>query len=319
MKRPLITVLGATGAQGGGTAHALLADSAQRFAVRAVTRRPTSDTAQALASAGAELVQADLDDVQSLEHAFGESHGVFAVTNFWEHFSPERELEQASNIAAAARRAGVKHVVWSTLEDTRRWVPLEDDRWPTLMQHYKVPHFDAKGQANEFFQGLPTTLMHTSFYWDNLIHFGLGPQRAPGGELVFVLPMGDSPLPGIAAADIGVCAAALFARGPELAGRSVGISGEHLSGAQMAASLARALGEPVRHQDMSRAQYAALGFAGAGDLANMFSFKREFGDDYRARRSLEATRALHPGVLNFDAWLACHADRIPVPPVARGA
>src|SRR5690606_35370244 len=155
---------------------------------------------------------------------------------------------------------------------------------PVLMGRYNVPHYDAKGEANRAYaeRGVPTTLLYTSFYWDNLVHFGMGPRRGPDGLLAFLLPMGRAKLPGIAAADIGACAFAIFARGEELAGKSVGIAGEHLTGAQMAEQLALALGEPVAHADLSRDEYAALGFPGAADLANMFQFKRDFERSYCA-------------------------------------
>ena len=101
-------------------------------------------------------------------------------------------------MAQAAKDAGVKHVIWSTLEDTRKWVPLTDSRMPTLQGKYKVPHFDAKGEANAVFTelGVPTTFLNTSFYWDNLIHFGMGPKKGADGKLAFTLPMGDKKLPG---------------------------------------------------------------------------------------------------------------------------
>ena len=118
--KKIIAVVGATGAQGGGLVRAILADRNGEFRVRALTRNPDSDKARALAAAGAELVRADLDDQASLERAFAGAHGVFALTNFWEHFSPEKELAQAGNQARAAKAAGVHHVIWSTLEDTRR-------------------------------------------------------------------------------------------------------------------------------------------------------------------------------------------------------
>jgi uncharacterized protein YbjT (DUF2867 family) len=311
--QPIITVLGATGAQGGGLVRAILADPARRHAVRAVTRKPDSPAARALSALGAEVVAADLDDSASLERAFAGAHGVFAVTNFWEHLSPERELAQAGNIAQAAGAAGVAHVIWSTLEDTRLKVPLSDPRMPTLMGRYKVPHFDAKGEADALFAALPTTLLRTSFYWDNLIHFGMGPQRGDDGGLVFVLPMGQRKLPGIAAADIGVCAYALFCRGEQFIGRTVGIAGEHLTGAEMAAALSRALGEPVRHVAMPFAEYAALGFPGADDLANMFHFNHDFSDEFCASRPVEATRVLHPGLMNFAQWLERNVQHLPVP------
>ncbi|MDX1546505.1 MAG: NmrA/HSCARG family protein, partial [Rhodothermales bacterium] len=211
-EKKTIAVIGATGAQGGGLARAILNDPDSAFQVRAITRNPDSDKAQALAGQGAEVVQADLDDLDSLKRAFEGAYGAFCVTNFWEHFSPEKEKAQATNLAEAARHAGLKHVIWSTLEDTREWVPLSDDRMPTLMDHYKVPHFDAKGEANSAFteRGVPTTFLVASFYWDNFIHFGMEPQRGEDGTLAITFPMGDEPLSGIAAEDIGKCAYGIF-------------------------------------------------------------------------------------------------------------
>ena len=308
-----ITVFGATGAQGGGLARAILADPGRRFAVRAVTRRTASDAALALAQAGAEVVAADLDDPASVRRAMQGAHGAFCVTNFWEHFSPQRELEQARTLAAAAAAAGVRHVVWSTLEDTREVVE-PGGAMPVLGGRYNVPHFDAKGEANRAFvdSGVPTTLLYTSFYWDNLIHFGMQPTRGADGTLQFVLPMASARLPGIAAEDIGPCAFGIFARGESLAGKSVGIAGEHLTGAQMAEQLALALGEPVRHVALSPREYAALGFPGADDLANMFQFKSDFERAYCAARNPACARELHPGVQSFAGWLARHGSRIPV-------
>ena len=240
MAKKIIAVTGATGAQGGGLVRAILAD--KEFAVRAITRKPDSDKGRELAKLGAEVVAADLDDEASLKKAFAGAHGAYLVTSFWEHFSPEKELTQARAMAKAAKDAGVKHVIWSTLEDTRRWVPLSDNRMPTLQGKYKVPHFDAKGEANKIFGelGVPATLLNTSFYWDNLIHFGMGPKKGPDGKLAFTLPMADKKLPGIAAADIGKAALGIFKRGADYIGKSVGIAGEHLTGAQMAAALSKA-------------------------------------------------------------------------------
>src|SRR5215217_5577263 len=123
-QQQVIAVIGATGAQGGALVRAILADKSGGFAARAITRHVDSDKGKALAAQGAEVVAADLDDQASLERAFAGAYGVFGLTNFWEHFSPEKELAQAANIARAAKAAGAQHVIWSTLEDTRRWVPL---------------------------------------------------------------------------------------------------------------------------------------------------------------------------------------------------
>ncbi|MFL5633769.1 MAG: NmrA/HSCARG family protein, partial [Gemmatimonadaceae bacterium] len=203
--KKIIAVIGATGAQGGGLVRAILEDKSGQFAARAITRTPNSDKAKALAEAGAEVVAADTDDVKSLKKAFTDAYGAFCMTNFWEHMKPEKELSQARNMAQAAKDAGIRHVIWSTLEDTRQSVPISDDRMPTLMGKYKVPHFDAKGEANAFFAelGVPTTYLVTSFYWDNFIHFGMGPKKGPDGKLAITLPMGSKKLPSIAAEDIG--------------------------------------------------------------------------------------------------------------------
>jgi len=216
-------------------------------------------------------------------------------------------------MAAAARDTGLRHVVWSTLEDSRRWIPLDDDRMPTLMGRYKVPHFDSKGEADQAFRdaGVPTTFLLTSFYWDNLIHFGMGPKRGADGKLDFVLPMGDRKLPGIAAEDIGRCAHGIFRRGTEFTGRTVGIAGQHLTGTEMAASLTAALGEEVRYQAVSPAAYRGFGFPGAEDLGNMFQFNHDFSDEFCAARSIEFSRSLNPTLQSFDAWLKVNAKRIP--------
>ena len=220
----LVTVFGATGAQGGGLARAILDDPQRRFRLRAVTRKPDAPAARALAQAGAEILTADLDDIGSVYRAMAGAHAAFCVTSYWEHLSPDKELAQAYTMANAAAEARVSHVIWSTLEDSRTFVPL-GTRMPVLMDRYNVPHFDAKGEANRAFtdRRVPTTLFHTSYYWDNLIHFGMQPKRRADGRLAFVLPMGDAKLPGIAAEDIGRCAFGILAQGSSLIGKSVGV------------------------------------------------------------------------------------------------
>jgi len=313
-EKKIIAVVGATGAQGGGLVRAILADKSGSFAVRAITRKPNSDKAQALRNAGAEVVQADSDGLASIEDAFEGAYGVFALTNFWEHFSPERELVQARNMAQAAKAAAVQHVIWSSLEDTRKWVPLEDDRMPTLHGKYKVPHFDAKGEADRIFLDMaPTTVLLTSFYWENLIFFGAGPQRGPDGTLALVFPMDDKKLPGIAVEDIGKCAYAIFKRRNEFVGKTVGIAGEHLTGDQMARALTQALGQEVRYTNVPAEVYRSFGFPGADDLGNMFQFKRDFNEYFCGARSLEFTRSLNPELQTFEEWLAVHKEQIPIP------
>ena len=312
--KKIIAVMGATGAQGGGLARAILGDDAGEFSLRVLTRNPNSDRARALAQRGAAVTVADADIPQTLKPAFEGAFGAFCLTNFWEHFSPERELAQAEAMATAAREAGLRHVIWSTLEDTRRWVPLGDDRMPTLMRKYKVPHFDAKGEANRLFteRGVPTTFMLTSFYWDNFIHFGLHPTRSQDGTLTIALPMGDKKLPGIAVEDIGRCAYALFKKGREFVGRTIGIAGEHLTVSAMASQMSEALGQEVRYEDVSPQVYRTLPLSGAAELANMFQFKRDFQDVFCGARSVEVSRALNLPLKTFRQWLAENQGCIPL-------
>jgi uncharacterized protein YbjT (DUF2867 family) len=313
-ERKIIAVVGATGAQGGGLVRAILADKSGAFSARALTRDINSGKAKELARLGAQVVAADVDDVESLKKAFHGAYGAYCVTFFWAHFSPERELAEVKAMAAAAKQAGVQHVIWSTLEDTHQWVPLSDNRMPTLMGKYKVPHFDAKGEANKFFTelGVPTTFLLTSFYWDNLIYFGMGPKKGPDGKLAITLPLGDKKLPGIAAEDIGRCAYGIFKAGRQYIGKTVGIAGEHLTGAQMAAALAKAFGQEVRYNEVPPEVYRSFGFPGAEDLGNMFQFNRDFESVFCGARSLDFSRSLNPSLKTFEVWLSQNKNSIPL-------
>jgi uncharacterized protein YbjT (DUF2867 family) len=312
--KKIIAVVGATGAQGGGLVRAILDDQGSRFVVRAITRDINSEKARALAKAGAEVVAADIGDEASLAAALEGAYGAYFVTFFWEHFSPAQEKAEIRNMAATAKATGLKHVIWSTLEDTRQWIPLADNRMPTLMGEYKVPHFDAKGESNKVFTelGVPTTFLFTSFYWENLIYFGMGPKKGPDGKLAFTLPMGDKKLAGMAAGDIGKCAYGIFSKGPEFIGKSVGIAGEHLTGKQMAEALTKTLGKEVYYNAVSPDIYRGLGFPGAEDLGNMFQFYSEFEQDFCGARNLELSRSLNPSLQTFETWLAENIKRIPL-------
>jgi uncharacterized protein YbjT (DUF2867 family) len=314
-EKKIVAVVGATGAQGGGLARAILEDASSAFSVRALTRNVASKSARALAERGAHVVFADLDQLDSLERAFEGADAAFCVTNFWEHHSPERELAQAAALAQATMCAGIRHVIWSTLEDARLWVPLESDQMPTLMGRYKVPHFDAKGQANTEFTGrsVPTTFLLTSFYWDNFTQFpGMGLRRGSGGVLTLSLPMGNKKLPGIAAEDIGRCAYGILQAGHGYVGKTVGIAGEHLTGAELASRMSRALGQDVKYADVPPEIYRTFDFPGAKDLSNMFQFKRDFQDVFCEARSVALSRQLNPRLQTFDQWLANNKTRISI-------
>lgn len=312
--KKIIAVVGATGSQGSGLIEAILADPNGGFQARAITRDTNSEKAKALAKRGVEVVAADLDDEKSLERAFAGAHGVYCVTFFWAHFSPEKEQVHARNMANAAKKAGVKHVIWSTLEDTRKLVPLSDNRMPTLQGKYKCPHFDSKGEADHFFTdaGLPVTFLLTTFYWDNFYLFGMGPKKGQDGKYTLTFPIGDKRMSGIAAEDIGKVAYGIFKRGQEFIGKRVAIAGEHITGKQMAESLSKALGKPVTYNEVSPDAYRKFGFPGAEDLGNMFQYYRDFEAQFVGARDLKVARSLNPQLQTFDQWLAKNKSRIPL-------
>jgi uncharacterized protein YbjT (DUF2867 family) len=311
--KKIIAVVGATGTQGGGLCQAILADSNGGFAVRAITRDPNKDKAKALAGKGAEVVQANLDDVESLKKAFSGAYGAYCVTNFWEHFSAEKEKAQAKNMAEAAKAAGLKHVIWSTLEDTRKLMDPGDKRMPTLQEKYRVPHFDAKAEANAYFSGLPVTYLVTSFYWDNLYMFKLAPTKGADGVYSWTFPLGNAKVAGIAAEDIGKTAYGIFKAEQQYIGKTVGITGENLTMTEMSDKLSKGLGiGPVKYNAVEPDTYRGFGFQGADEMGNMFQVYRDFEKQVLGARSADVTRQLNPQLQTFDQWLAKNKSLIPL-------
>jgi uncharacterized protein YbjT (DUF2867 family) len=310
--KKIIAVVGATGSQGGGLCQSILADPTGGFAVRAITRDPSKEKAKALAAKGAEVVQANLDDVESLKKAFEGAHGVYCVTNFWEHFSAEKEKVQAKNMADAARAVGVKHIIWSTLEDTRKLMDPSDKRMPFLQEKYRVPHFDAKAEADAYFSGLPVTYLVTSFYWDNLYMFGMAPKKGDDGVYSWTFPMGNSKMAGMAVEDIGKVAHGIFKAGQEYIGKTVGITGENLTVTEMSEKLSKGLGiGAVKYNAVDADTYRGFGFPGADEMGNMFQVYRDFEKQVIGARSADVARKLNPQLQTFDQWLAKNKSRIP--------
>jgi NmrA-like family len=249
-----------------------------------------------------------------VKRAFEGAYGAYCVTFCRAHMSPDKEIAQAKVMAEAAKAAGIQHVIWSTFADTRALVPLSDNRMPTLMGRFKVPHFDTKSESDHFFTdlGLPVTFLQTSFYWDNFIHFGMGPKKGPDGKMAITFPMGDKRLPGMAAEDIGRCAYGIFKKGAQYIGKTVGIAGEHLTGKQMATALSKAMGQDVHYNEVTPAAYRGFGFPGADDLGNMFQYNRDFAQAFCAARSLDVSRSLNPALQSLDQWLAVNKGAIPL-------
>jgi uncharacterized protein YbjT (DUF2867 family) len=292
--RPTILVIGATGAQGGSVARHLLASG--RYAVRALTRNPESEKAKALAAAGAELARGDLSDPAALRAALAGCDGAFGVTNFWEHFG--KELEQGRNLIDAVAAAGVKRFVFSSLP------PIEKLSGGEL----KSPHFDIKAQLEEYARGLglPAAFVQLAFYYENFLYF-FPPKRQADGSFRFGFPQGDTPLAGLAVADLGGVVLPVFDRFAEFRGKAFYVAGDDLPAARYAELMSRALGVKVVYEHVPREVFAGFGFPGAEDLADMFDFYRRYVPS-RAQ-DVAASRALYPQLQSFETWVAANRER----------
>ncbi|HEX2833164.1 MAG TPA: NmrA/HSCARG family protein [Thermoanaerobaculia bacterium] len=290
-----ILVFGATGAQGGSVARNLL--SRGKFNVRVITRKPDSDASNALRALGAEIVPGDLDDPASLDAALEGVYGVFGVTNFWEHF--DREEIHGKNLVQAVAKANVKHFIFSTL--------------PSIVKEtngaLKSPHFDLKAEHEELARslGIPSTFVHVPFYYENFLYF-FPPRPTGDGSFAFGFPQGETPLAAISVEDVGKLIAPMFEQPEQYIGKTVKLAGDEIPPAQYAEALSRATGKNVQYAHVPRETFAALGFPGAEDLADMFEYYRlhipSRVDD------LQTCRAIAPDVQSFATWTANHAEQL---------
>jgi uncharacterized protein YbjT (DUF2867 family) len=319
-EKRIIAVVGATGTQGGGLARAILADPGGPFTVRALTRDVDSPRARALAEQGAEVVRADLDDEASVQRAFAGAYGAFVVTNFWASLTPEQEAarsrsqmetDQAYTAARAAKDNGLKHVVWSTLDDSRPHFSHLGRQVPVLEDGYAVPHFDAKAQANTAFTSLavPTTFLLTTMFYESFLQ-GQGPIRDADGNLVLAMPMSTNQIALVRGEDIGRGALGVLKRGAEFVGRTVGVAGEHLTGEELAGEFTKLFGEQVAYKPMSYDDMRSAGFPIAAEVGNMYEFYSEASAYFTGIRPLDLLRDLNPGVQSLDRWLAEHRDAL---------
>ncbi|TPW10376.1 MAG: NmrA-like family domain-containing 1 [bacterium] len=283
--RKTILVTGATGAQGGSVARALLADG--HFHVRALTRNPGSEKAAALKAAGAELATGDLADQASIEKALSGCSACFGVTNFWEHF--DAEFEQGKNLIEAVAALGVRDFILSTLP------PVEKATNGELA----APHFDIKAELETLARRLTpgAAFTHVAFYYENFLNTL---QKQPDGSIAFGFPQGDTPLAAVSVDDLGGVVVPVFRDIESYRGKVVGIVGDDRPPADYAAVLSRVTGVPIRYNHIPKDVFAGFGFPGADDLANMFDFNRRFIPNRKA--DLELARKLFPAIQSLDTW-----------------
>jgi uncharacterized protein YbjT (DUF2867 family) len=228
-EKPIILVTGATGQQGGATARELLSKGHR---VRAMTRKPEGEKARALAGRGAEVVKGDLDDPASVERALAGAWGAFAVQNTWEA-GVEREEEQGKRFAELAKKAGVRHLVYTSVGSAHR--------------RTGIPHFENKWRVEETVRraGFPSyTILRPVFFMENFASPWFLPALQEGKLAVGARP--DTVLQMIAVQDIGKYALRAFERSEEMNRAEVDIAGDQHTMPETAAILGKAMGRDVQ-------------------------------------------------------------------------
>jgi len=295
MTQQTITVVGGTGAQGGGVVDALLASG--QYAVRVVSRNAASKSAKALEKRGVRVVQGDLLEPSSLRAAFEGAHGVFLVTNFWDPTQMPKETEVGSAAVKEARAAGVQHFIWSTLPDAEK---LTGGR-------LKLPHFTGKARVDAAVEAAKFprhTFVQAPFYFQNFLGL-LAPQALPNGGRGWAVPM--DPAARVMHAgdvnDVGRAVAAAFAASDKLRdGSYLAVCGGMYSWNDFVSTL-NAQGHDVEVQQVPVDVYDTF-FTGAPELRETFQYFEQctyFGPERESR--VAAAKALYPdGFIGFSNW-----------------
>lgn len=270
----LIVVLGATGKQGGAAARHLLKDG---WKVRAVTRNPDGEAAKALVALGAEVVQADMTNRADMDRVMAGAHGVFSVQNTWEA-GVDGEIAQGKNVADAAKAAGVKHFVYTSVGGADR--------------NTGIPHFDSKWELEQYHAslGLPVTTLRPVFFMENLAPGVMGPREG----VIYVAMPPDVPLQMIAADDIGAIAAQAFADPDAFKGKAMELAGDNLTFPQVAQLLTEVSGNPIQYAEQPLEQVGAY----SPEMAVMLKW---FVDEGYAS-DIPAVRRLYPELHDFATW-----------------
>uniref|UniRef100_A0A5F8GVZ0 NmrA-like family domain-containing protein 1 n=1 Tax=Monodelphis domestica TaxID=13616 RepID=A0A5F8GVZ0_MONDO len=281
------------GSQGGSVARAIL--EGKDFSVRAVTRDVTRPSALALKELGAEVVKCDLNDQESLKGILKGAYGTFLVTNFWDDFNKEKEVKQGKMVADASKQLGLKHVVYSGLENVKKLTKGK----------LEVKHFDGKGEVEEYFWsiGVPMTSVRISAYFENFLNIWKPVKASDGDYYNLMLPMKDIPMDGISVADIGPAVASIFRSPEEFLGKAVGLSAEALTVQQYADILSKTLGKVVKDSKITPEAYEKLGFPGAKEMADMMRFYHMKPD-----RDVQLTHKLNPKVKSFSQFVSENKD-----------
>jgi len=308
----LITVVGATGQQGGGVARVLLGASSckkdekdvtckkKKWRVRALTRNSGSPAARSLAEQGAEIVKADISNKEDINKAFHGAYGVFAVTNFWdkECFPKDIGLEerQGKMLVDAALANKVSHFIWSSLPD------VEKISGGKLC----VPHFTGKNKIEQYaktLKGLTSTFVHAGLYhanWFDLVKL----KKTEDGTLDFALPVRpETQLPMIDPEDTGVFVEKILEDKEKYAGKDVLMAAEYLTLPQMVDIYKKVTGKPARYRYVEPEQLKRERIW-PEELVDMFVYCDQHG--YYNKADISPAREIHPHMKSFEQWLREH-------------
>lgn len=309
----IIAIMGASGAQGGAVIKAFNKLGRDEFKLRAISRDPDSDKAKAILPLVDEFFEADADDEESMVKAFEGCYGAFIMSNFWQDMDAEHEIRTLRTCKEAAKKAGLQHVVLSSLEDTREIVNASEnkDTWKALNdQGMYVPHFDGKGSVNaEYLAELPCTILYTCAYMENFTPFWAPTRQSEQDDYAITLPIADKKLALVAVEDIGKRACTIFLEGQSLIGKTVGVMSDALTGHEIAASFTKVTGKKVKYNAVPPEVYASFGFPGAADLANMFRVYVEHDSAFmKARELTEDDITKMGGLVSFEDFLTAKKD-----------
>ena len=287
----VVGICGITGLQGGAVANICLENN---HSVIGLTRNLESTKSIDLINRDVKMFKGDYDNPTSLKGVFDNCDVVFVVTNFWDHMNPKREYTQAKHIVDSVTESNVKHIIWSTLEDTRDY---NDDI--QYLGDYKVPHFDEKGMISKYLDTLSINVTHlyTSFFYENLINT-MKMKKDDDGIRRLCLPINNATLPIVSVKDIGKMVHSIIQH--KLYG-NVGIASEHITGVNMVKILNDVLEEPVEYVSVPAEVYRSFGFPGCKDIGNMFEFKTIHNESFCNMRNMDnVNKYITP--ISFKQW-----------------
>jgi uncharacterized protein YbjT (DUF2867 family) len=285
--RNTILVIGATGRQGGAVARHLIKDG--NWHVRTITRDPSKLAAKELSKAGVEVMQGNIDDIDSLHRAMRDAYGVFAVTNYWEH-GYDKEVQHGKNLVDAAQYSGVEHFVFSSVGGSER--------------ESGIPHFDSKWEIERYVyrRRLNTTIFRPVFFMENF-NAWYRPTMVDGILTLSLALKSEKALQMIAVDDIGAFVAMAFKRPHDFYGKEIEIAGDELTGPKVAEIFGKVLGQTVRYQQMPIEQLRAS----SAENAAMFEWFENSG--YRA--DIQALREMYPDLMTLEKWASENLSGVP--------